>query len=436
MTEEEKQALIAEAEQIAALGDQASPEQIARLDEITKALEEDNAKAAEVVAELQKAGSIEKFARAKEAMVSLKTETEKFASRPAPRKTEAPAVHTKKWKYDLKRAFQGIAKERTLDGMEGEWSQERRKQFSGIRSVVGELVPTRAFANYGKVEFDWVTGDTPTLLEPQHDGRYGDVQRDYDPLRDMGVTIHTGKTHAFSSGVYTADPELHFPGENQTAPATKPEYRKYDFKPHTGQARVAVSHDALYSNENVDEQLRRALDPSVRVGAAKIAISGDGVTEPYGLLTDPDNASRIITSITSVSRANLKKMQYAVRKGNFITNKFSWLGNYDVSSKLDSTPEESGFPKYILGDDGKVYGDPFYGTNIVPNMGSPATGVLVYGAFEFLEVAFFGPADAVELIVDRNTLSSKGMVQYTALVSLDVNTARPEAFSVASKIAI
>ncbi|AVP57101.1 phage major capsid protein [Pulveribacter suum] len=160
-------------------------------------------------------------------------------------------------------------------------------------------------------------------------------------------------------------------------------------------------------------------------------INGDGVKEPLGLLnTVGIQTANLATLSWDAVQAMLLKL------GIKNVSPTAWLTSPGAAMKLATTLKSTTAGAGYLLEGGTLAGLPVAVTNQVPGKGtSPVKGQIVLGDFSEM---FVGVWDSVQILVNPYAEGpyKRGGVMVRALMTADVAVRRPEAFVVASDVAL
>lgn len=203
-------------------------------------------------------------------------------------------------------------------------------------------------------------------------------------------------------------------------------------KPRHVGALTELSRQLIQQASPQIEQLVRDDMSAVLAEAFDLAmINGDGVKEPLGLL-----------NTVGVQTANLATLSWdtvqamMLKLGVKNVNPTAWLTSPGAATKLATTLKSSTAGAGYLLENGNVAGLPVAVTNQVPGKGTaPVKGQIVLG--DFTEM-FVGVWDSVQILANpyAETAYKRGGVMVRALMTADVAVRRPEAFVVASDVAL
>lgn len=151
----------------------------------------------------------------------------------------------------------------------------------------------------------------------------------------------------------------------------------------------------VVSGGAADSILTRSFFRALARGVDRAAFHGAGTTEPLGIINVPDVGSVVGTTFSLATAASMLR---SVEDGNTDTSRVSWCMSPDVAEVLRQREKApTGFPRYVF-EGGKILNRPAYVSNSI----NP--GTIFAGDFSNLIVL----SRAIELLVDRSTLSREG----------------------------
>lgn len=116
----------------------------------------------------------------------------------------------------------------------------------------------------------------------------------------------------------------------------------------------------------------------------------------------------------------------------------NWVLSPEVAARFAGAEKSTGTGIYLMGDDAKIAGLPAYWTNQVPDNATPNpdTGIAILGDWSQAMLGIWGaPLDILVNPYEGNAYR-RGNILVRALASVDVAIRHPEAFIVASDVAI
>ncbi|MCL5883797.1 MAG: phage major capsid protein [Deltaproteobacteria bacterium] len=219
-------------------------------------------------------------------------------------------------------------------------------------------------------------------------------------------------------------------GDDGTAPTESPvSFGGAGLKPHTvGALLPPISRNLvlLGARKSTERILQGMLRRAVASGIDTALFAGSGVDgQPSGILVTPgiDSADG-----TNFSRTKALARLKVLEDENVATENAAWVGPPGVAQALRGREQgAAGYPPFLLNDDNKMCGRPFYVTNAIP------PGTLLLGNFpEGVVLPTWGPGP--EIIIDDKTRSKEGQVRIVCLASVDIFVRRTACFALSTGV--
>lgn len=356
-------------------------------------------------------------------------------------------------KYSLLRAIITMADRGTLDGIEGEVSQElaKRRLSTTSRKLPsnGFLMPfdlpiamreaRRGRLLYGTPEqraFDTTSGagGIPTIL----DTNYIELLRNRLVVKAAGARVLTDMTGNFAIPRHSASSSMYFVGEGAPITPSAPVTDQVPFAPHTAGCLTDITR-RLAEQMNTDAEMfaREDLTATMATGIDYTALNGSGIApEPRGVMQQPGVPTVPLgTDGAAPTWSQIVGLETSVAVGNADVGKLAYITNPKVRGKLKTTPMVSApaMPFWLWNGqspDTPVNGYPCHVTNQVSSSYSKGLGTglsgMVFGNWDDLLLVFWSGLD---VIVDPFTGSASGTLRIVTLQDFDTNIRHTASFA-------
>lgn len=315
---------------------------------------------------------------------------------------------------------------RAVTGAELEYSQEAERR-SG-RKAQGVLVPfnlleTRANTTTSAGEI------VPTDHRPQD---YIQPFRNRLLARQLGARVLSGLSGDVSIPKHGSSVTGGWVAEGGSLSTSDMTFASLGLAPKHVGALTEMSRQLIQQSSPDIEQLIR--DDMAAVLAQKIdaaMIDGGGTNEPTGILS---TAGIQTGTLATVSWDAVLEMLEKLELSN--ATAAHWLTSPQVSTILKSTLKATGIAGYLL-EGGKMADLPAHSTNQVPLAGVDPTftGQLILGDFTQVLLGIWSELDILVNPYD-SAAYARGGVLVRAMATVDVGIRHPEAFVVASDVAL
>lgn len=329
-------------------------------------------------------------------------------------------------RVSLLRVLQAAIEGRSLTGAEAEYHAETEKRTG--RKAQGVFVPMAALE----------TRVNTTVTAPELVGTEYRPDLMIQPLRNrllarkLGVRVLSGLQGNIAVPKYGSGLSVGWVAENQAVPESDVALDSVTLTPkHCGGVTELSRQLILQASPDVEQLVRDDFAFLLAQAIDSALIQGGGTNEPDGVLATTGVQS---ASLATLSWANVLAMKTALETIN--ADAVNWAMNPKAAAKLAGTEKATGTGIYLLGDDGKMAGLPAYVTNQVPDQaGTPDTGIAILGDWS---QAMLGIWSEVDILVNpyAETPYRRGGVLVRAMSTVDVAIRHPEAFVVASDVAI
>lgn len=320
------------------------------------------------------------------------------------------------------KVIQAQTEGRSLDGAEAEYAREAERR-SG-RKAEGAFVPMQALEQRANT-----TSSAPELVGTDHRAQdYITPLRDRLLARQLGVRVLSGlhgnvSIPKFGTGLATG-----WVAEGGAVPEGNMTFDNVTLTPRHVGGKTEISRQLIQQSAPAIEQLIR--DDLAYLIAKQIdsaLIYGGGTNEPTGVL----NTAGIQTaSLSTLSWAAILEMLEKADVAN--TNAVNWLTSPQAKTVFASTLKEAGIAGYLL-ESGQMADLPLYSTNqvLLDSNGSP----VILGDWSQVMLGIWSEVD---ILVNpyAEPAYSRGGVQVRAMATCDIALRHPQAFVVATDLAV
>ena len=319
-----------------------------------------------------------------------------------------------------------------LTGFEAEMNQEAEKEMREAgKSISGFGIPTVLL---GVRSFD--NNNITTATEGKEfaaitEWSYIEALRNAMLGARLGVRYipgMQGNARIVKGGGVTAS----WLAEEAAASKVKDTFSTVDMTPHRLQILGGYTYDLLKQSALPVEQI--LWDELIRAHAQALdaaIFNGTGADgQPLGILANTGIGSVAGgANGAALSWANIVALESTVGASNGLFGRLAYVTNSKVAGHMKSTPQVSGYPRYLM-EDGRTNGFAVEVTNAIPSNLEKGTGTalsaMIFGNFEEVLVPQWGGLD---MIVDPYSSKAKGVVEVTAIAYHDVCVRRPACFA-------
>ena len=319
-----------------------------------------------------------------------------------------------------------------LTGFEAEMNQEAEKEMREAgKSISGFGIPTVLL---GVRSFD--NNNITTATEGKEfaaitEWSYIEALRNAMLGARLGVRYipgMQGNARIVKGGGVTAS----WLAEEAAASKVKDTFSTVDMTPHRLQILGGYTYDLLKQSALPVEQI--LWDELIRAHAQALdaaIFNGTGADgQPLGILANTGIGSVAGgANGAALSWANIVALESTVGASNGLFGRLAYVTNSKVAGHMKSTPQVSGYPRYLM-EDGRTNGFAVEVTNAIPSNLKKGTGTalsaMIFGNFEEVLVPQWGGLD---MIVDPYSSKAKGVVEVTAIAYHDVCVRRPACFA-------
>ncbi len=329
-------------------------------------------------------------------------------------------------RVSLSRVLQAGVEGRSLTGAELEYAQETERRTG--RKPPGVSVPMSALETRVNT-----TTSAGALVPTDHRGDlYIQPLRNRLLARRLGVRVLSGLHGNVSIPRHGTGVSTGWVAENSAVPDSTVAPDNVTLTPRHAGGVTELSRQLIMQGSPDVEQLIRDDFAAVLAQAIDSAlIMGGGANEPDGVLS----AAGIQTaSLATLDWAAVLAMKAKAEIANAEAS--SWLFNPKAAAKFAGTEKATGTGIYLLNDDGKMAGVQSYSTNQVPDeTGTPDTGIAILGDWSQV---ILGVWSEIDILVNpyAQPAYGRGGVLIRAMSTVDVAVRHPQAFVVASDIAL
>lgn len=338
-------------------------------------------------------------------------------------------VATLESRVSLLRVLQARTEGRELTGAEAEYAQEAERRTG--RTAKGVFVPMSLLEKRAPV----TTATAPELVPTDHRADlYISPLRNKLLARRLGVRVLSGLHGNVSIPKHGTGVSVGWVAEGGAVPETDVDPVNVTLSPKHAGGYLELSRQLIMQGSPDVEQLVRDDFAAVLAQAIDSAlIAGTGASaQPRGVL----NTVGIQTAnLATLNWANVLAMKAKAELAN--ADATSWLFNPAVAAKFAGTEKAEGTAVYLANDDGKIAGIQSYSTNQVPNNATPDpdTGRVILGDWSQV---LLGIWSEIDILVNpyAQPAFGRGGVLIRAMSTVDVAVRHPQAFVVASDLAL
>ena len=251
--------------------------------------------------------------------------------------------------------------------------------------------------------------------------------------RRLGVRVLSGLHGNVSIPKHGTGVSTGWVAENSAVPESNIDPTNVTLTPkHAGGVTEMSRQLIMQSSPDVEQLIRDDFMAVLAQAIDSALIKGGGANEPSGVLSTVGIQT---ANLATLSWANVLAMKAKAELANVDAS--SWPFNPSVAAKLAGAEKSANTGIYLLGDDGKMAGIQSWSTNQVPNNATPDpdTGIAILGDWSQV---LLGIWSEVDILVNpySETAYRRGGVLVRAMSTVDVAIRHPQAFVVASDIAL
>lgn len=330
-------------------------------------------------------------------------------------------------RVSLMRVLQAGVEGRALSGAELEYAQETERRTG--RKAQGAFVPMSALERRVNT-----TGSAPELVPTDHRGDlYIQPLRNKLLARRLGVRVLSGLHGNVTIPKHGTGVSVGWVAENGAVPDSDVNPSNITLTPrHAGGVTELSRQLIMQSSPDVEQLVRDDFAAVLAQAIDSALIKGGGTNEPIGVLSTVGIQT---ANLATLNWANVLAMKAKAELANVDAS--SWLFNPSVAAKFAGTEKSTGTGIYLLGDDGRMAGIQSYSTNQVPNNATPDpdAGIAILGDWSQV---LLGIWSEIDILVNpyAQPAYGRGGVLVRAMSTVDVGVRHPQAFVVASDIAL
>ncbi len=325
------------------------------------------------------------------------------------------------------KVLQAAVEGRALTGAEAEYHAETERRTG--RKAQGVFVPMRAL----ETRVGTTTSASDLVATEHRPDLYIDPLRNKLLARKLGVRVLSGLHGNVSIPKYGTGLSVGWVAENSAVPES-------DFAPdsvtlspkHCGGVTELSRQLIMQGSPDVEQLVRDDFAAMLAQAIDSALIKGGGANEPDGVLSTVGIQT---ASLATLDWASILAMRVLAETAN--TDAVNWVMNPAAAAKFAGTEKSTGTGMYLLGDDGKIAGLPAYVTNQVPNNSTPDpdAGIAILGDWSQVMLGIWSEID---ILVNpfAETAYKRGGVLVRAMSTVDVAVRHPQAFVVASDVAL
>ena len=217
--------------------------------------------------------------------------------------------------------------------------------------------------------------------------------------------------------------------------ASEPDVDEIELSPkESGVMGVYSRRLMIQSDPSVEAFVREDQNRTLALAVDKALLSGSGAAgQPKGV--DAYSASELAAKVantngTEASWAAVLNLKGTVAAANAGTG--AYVMHSVLETKLEGTPKETGYPRYVIDDDGMLARRPYYVSNLVASKvtkGSETSGTtrLYYGNWADAVIARWS---GIDVIVDNLTLSGQRKIRVLSFQDIDCSLRHPASFGI------
>ncbi|MEG3791068.1 phage major capsid protein [Lysobacter sp. CCNWLW3] len=330
-------------------------------------------------------------------------------------------------RVSLLRVLQAGVEGRALSGAELEYAQETERRTG--RKAQGVFVPMSALERRVNT-----TGSAPELVPTDHRGDlYIQPLRNKLLARRLGVRVLSGLHGNVTVPKHGTGVSVGWVAENGAVPDSDVNPTNVTLAPkHAGGVTELSRQLIMQSSPDVEQLVRDDFAAVLAQAIDSALIKGGGANEPTGVLSTLGIQT---ANLATLNWVNVLAMKAKAELANVDAS--SWLFNPSVAAKFAGTEKSNGTGIYLLGDDGRMAGIQSYSTNQVPNNATPDpdAGIAILGDWSQV---LLGIWSEIDILVNpyAQPAYGRGGVLVRAMSTVDVAVRHPQAFVVASDLAL
>lgn len=335
-------------------------------------------------------------------------------------------------KYSILRAVRCIANKKSVDGYEGEISQEIAKRTG--RDPQGFFMPhnlrLRSLSGRNRRAISTVSDVSGMAPNDYQGGLFIEELRNKTLAIQSGATLLSGLEGDVDIPKQTGHTTAYFVGENGAPTGSKVTVGQISVSPTTQGAVSDIGRRALkQTSRDMDQFTMNDMFKAMRIGLDSAIIAGTGLSNnPLGILEDPDIPTIAIgTDGGALTRAHILQLEEEVSTANADDGTLTMMTNAKVRKVLKETPIDAGSGKFLWKEDNTIEGYQTAVTGQMPSGLTKGTGTnlssLIYGDWSMIVVCFWS---GIDVMVDPYTFSDSGAVRLVMLQDLQIAKRYPQ----------
>lgn len=322
------------------------------------------------------------------------------------------------------RVLQAAVESRALTGAEAEYAAETERRTG--RKAQGVFVPMRAL----ETRVNTTTSMPEVVPTDYRADQYIQPLRNRLLARKLGVRVLSGLHGNVVIPKHGTGLSVGWVAENSAVPESDMDPASVTLTPkHCGGVTELSRQLIMQGSPDVEQLVRDDFAYILAQAIDSALIKGGGTNEPKGVLSTVGIQT---ANLATLNWANILAMKLKADTVN--ADAVNWVMSPRGAAKLAGAEKSTGTGVYLLGDDGKIAGLPAYVTNQVPNAGANA-GIAILGDFSQVMLGIWSEVDIV-VNPYAETPYRRGGVLVRAMSTVDIAVRHPEAFVVASDVAI
>lgn len=313
---------------------------------------------------------------------------------------------------------------RALTGAAAEYNAETERRTG--RKAQGIFIPMSALETRVNT-----TDSAPELVATEHrPDQYIQPLRNRLLARKLGVRVLSGLHGNISVPKHGSGLSVGWVAENSAVPESEMAPDSVTLSPkHAGGVTELSRQLILQGSPDVEQLVRDDFAFLIAQAIDSALIKGGAANEPDGVLSTAGIQSGSLAALNWASVLGMKTMAELAN-----TNAASWLMNPKAAAKFAGTEKSDGTGIYLMGDDGKMAGLPVHVTNQVPDVDVDSA----YAILGDWSQVILGIWSEIDLLVNpyAETPYRRGGVLVRAMSTVDVAVRHPQAFVVASDVAV
>jgi len=342
---------------------------------------------------------------------------------------EMPKTHLdlstkEKSRYSIRAAITNLIDKRFEGTFEAEVHNEIAKRVGGAKNGGFFLPYDLQRASIGTSIVDTPKGGYLVGTDHLAD-QYIAPLRNTSVLDKLGARRLTGLTGNIDIPVMVTGATFSFVAEGSPASQSLQAFGQKTASPKTGTANTEYTRKLLMqSSPSIDALINEDLNMIAALGVDAAAINGTGLNnQPTGLLATTGIGS--VDGAAGISITEILEFRSDIRAANGDRSEMAWAMNPDVEAVLMGTEKASGYPVYIMSEDGKIMGSPSVVSNQI------ASQNLILGCWNELIICEFG---VLEILV--NPYNAGGNVKVELFKDMDVIVRYPSSFSASINVSL